>query len=312
MESEHVLVILHSGFLLAATVASAESNIQLKLSSIARKVNADIPSRYPNKCTILGIFLSCVAGLADLMAMRHVPFSVKSCISSLMIPITALLARVQLGESASRTQWLGIVTAVAGTSAGLLCASHDAPVASTIVLLSRMLSLRTAVLVFVTVTLFGLSLKTLRASPSEQVNRSLGYLAGSAYATSFVAACASLLARFVATMLSEYGAGSVAVWAVMVGMVGVCVVQMMLMTAMLAKFDATVCVPTYQIFNTIWLAIISSVLFLESPANSLGFVGGILLSSLGIWMIAAPSYKKSDDGINFEPLSIIEELSPIL
>ena len=146
MENEHIQVVLHSGLLLAATVVSAESNIQLKLASVRRKGHDDSSSKYPSKFTVLGVLLSILAGLADLLAMRYVPFSVKSCISSLMIPITAVLARLQLGEHASRVQWLGIVTAVAGTSAGVLCASHDAPVASTYVLLTTMSSLRALIL----------------------------------------------------------------------------------------------------------------------------------------------------------------------
>lgn len=312
MENGYIEVILHSGILVVATVISAEANILLKLASHGKKIYGEHVVRFTTKYTVFGILLSAIAGLADLLAMRFVPFSVKACISSLLIPITAVLARMQLGESASRTQWLGIITAVAGTSGGIICASHKSPIESTSVLLGIIYSYRAAILASVTLPLFLVSLRALRA-PAAFGRRSLLQLAGSAYATSFVAACASLSARFVSMTIHEFGIGSPIVWGSISVMVVLCVVQMLLMATMLEKFEATVCVPTYQIFNTVWLAVISSALFLESPANAAGFVGSILLSTVGICFIASASYKKSDENtISFEPLSIIEELSPIL
>ena len=289
--------------LLCGTILSALANIQLKLDAV-RKRDPHVSIAYDRRYFLLGILLSVAAGSADMVVVGFVPLSVRACFSSLSIPISVILARIILGEVVRSRQMIGITITVFGCIFGILCANHNADISTHRDIFTSMDFDRAALLALITVPVLVMSFTAFNTSTITTSSRMFS-LFSCAYATSFVAACASILSKALSELIYKNGVTHHSVWLMLIGCASTCILQMGLMSSMMGKFDAIVCVPPYQILHSAWLAVFSSIIFFEHLANSFGFSISLSISAVGIWQIAVQNNAK-EERFEDEPLLVVQ------
>ena len=288
MNANELFLVLCCAVLLIATVVSALANIEFKLDSRAA---GDSTSSfwYKRRYFLLGIVLSILAGVADMFVVGYIPFSIRCCFSALTIPVSVFLAKVILGETLNETQVLGMLLATFGSVGGILTANHTSSSKSSAdsvneALMSMTLSAR----LFFVLTVFGVLVGVRELmSPVAPKYRRLQSLCLSAYTASFFAALSSLFAKLTSESMMSLGFTHSSAWILGAACVVVSIIQLSLMAQMMKKFTAVECIPAYQILNTSWLALVSTILFGETLLNPSLFVLSLIMSMLGISMIAS-------------------------
>jgi len=287
MNRNEVFLILCCGVLFAATLISALANIEFKLD--ARRASAEDRSFwFKRRYFVIGIVLSVCAGIADMFVVGYIPFSIRCCFSALTIPISVFLARVVLGETLTELQVLGMMLATFGSVGGILSANHTTSSNSSIHSAHHALSHLSpfAISIFILtsmVVVFGV-IELISSVPPK--TRRLTSLSLSAYTTSFFAALSTLFAKLTSEAIILGGLSNTSVWFYGAICVSVSVVQLSFMAQMMKKFTAIECIPAYQILNTAWLAIVSTLLFGEALVNPSLFVLSLFMSMIGITTIA--------------------------
>jgi len=289
MDRNEFFLIICCGILLIATVVSALANIEFKLDSNTSKDDHAI-FWYKRRYFFIGIVLSVCAGIADMFVVGYIPFSIRCCFSALTIPISVALAKLILGECLSEIQVLGMMLATFGSVGGILTANHTSSSSkgsadSAHQALSS-LSPFAALILFMASTVVVIGLIELM-SPVPHKKRRLMSLTLSAYTTSFFAALSSLFAKLTSESIIFGGFSNAIAWVHGVLCIIVSIAQLSLMAQMMKKFTAVECIPAYQILNTAWLALVSTLLFGESLTNPSLFVLSLMMSMLGISMVAS-------------------------
>jgi hypothetical protein len=282
-------------FLVSTTVASL-ANIQLKLDSKISEVECSCRWIVRRRHMLLAIFLYVSAGVADLTVSGVVPMSIRACFSALNIPINALLARLILNEILSPIQIIGLSIAVVGCCAAMFFSSQGSNDSNT-ALLDDLFSIRLLVLSLSTLPVYLLCLWRVRRSISahdetEPSRARLLTLLCATFETSYTATWASLFSKSTSEFVYSVGFLSGWTWASAALMLLTCYGQMHMMRSMMSLFESVICIPPYQIMNTTWLAVFSFIVFREVPRSVPGFILSLLLSFVGIWLIAAPPQVK--------------------
>lgn len=307
-QNEFVLVIC-CAVLLLATVISAYANIQLKFDSAISRVDSEERFLYSRRYLVFGILLACVGGAMDLIVIAYIPMSIRSCFSSLSIPISVVLARIALNERISHAQMIGVMITVIGSMAAILFANHETSSQSSENVTHTLFTTRSAFLAIVNVPLLIVALEALRPNPSRTLHRSV-HLLLSAYGTAFVGASVSLSGKFLSYILHDHGMHSIHFLVLSALMVLGSVGQVVMMSAFLAKYDASRALPLYQVINSVILSIFAAVIFAEPIPNVSGYVMGNLASFFGLWLLTRQSSsvkeKIEDEVMDFQPLMIRE------
>jgi len=288
MDRNEFFLIFCCGILLLATVVSAVANIEFKLDS-NRVHDHNSNFWYTRRYFLIGIVLSICAGIADMFVVGYIPFSIRCCFSALTIPISVALAKFILGETLNEIQVLGMMLATFGSVGGILTANHASSSKSSVdtahQAFSNLSPFASLVLILAsTVVLFGL---IELMSPVPKRNRRLLSLSLSAYTASFFAALSSLFAKLTSESIIIGGFSHPIAWVYGVLCVVVSIGQLSLMAQMMKKFTAVECIPAYQILNTTWLALVSTLVFGESLTNPSLFVLSLIISMMGISMVAS-------------------------
>ena len=306
------MLIVFCAILLVSTVVSSLANIQLKFDSMLRKPEVKENTLYSRRYLILGISLSAIGGVMDLLVIGYIPLSVRSCFSSLSIPISVILARMFLHERVSRTQMVGVLVTLCGTFVAVMFASHEKQKVSSINVSNVLLTPRVGWLALATLPPLVLALDQLSQRPGRMYASPTISLFLCAYATSFVAATVSLAGKFLSEVFVQEGMISVSVWTLAMTLVTGCVVQMVCMSSYLSRFEASRALPLYQVVNGIILSVFAAVIFQEPMPHLAGYVAGISLSFVGLWLLAAhpPVEKPKSEDVDNEPLIVVELHSP--
>jgi len=271
--------------LLVGTAISALANIQFKLDASSR-VKHDSSFLHSRRYFLLGILLSIVAGIADMFVIGHIPFIIRCCFSGLGIPIGVLLARIILNERIEEPQLLGVLMTMVGSTGGVLTTGEGTSGSNQGGSLLWLLSSSFVIVPTVIVGIRELS------SQLSSVNGRMKSLCLCAYTVSFVAACSTISARLASWAISASGFLDAYALSILSVCIIVSVLQMSLVAKLLQKFTAVESVPAYQIFNIGWLVFSGAIFFNEAPNNPLLFGSSLLVSAVGIWLIARGSSNK--------------------
>lgn len=287
MNRNEVFLILCCGVLFAATMISALANIEFKLDARCA-IDDSKGFWFKRRYFVLGIVLSVFAGIADMFVVGYIPFSIRCCFSALTIPVSVLLARLILGETLTELQVLGMMLATFGSVGGILSANHttssNSSIDSTHNAISNLSPLATTIFILASIVVVVGVIELMSSVPHK--TRRLISLTLSAYTTSFFAALSTLFAKLTSEAIIVGGFANPSVWFYGTVCISVSIVQLSFMAQMMKKFTAIECIPAYQILNTAWLAIVSTLLFGESLVNPSLFVLSLLLSMIGISTIA--------------------------
>ena len=308
---ERVLIIC-CGVLLVATVISAYANIQLKFDSWIGRTQCDTGFLYSRRYLLFGILLAAVGGGMDLVVIAYIPMSLRSCFSSLSIPISVMLARFTLNERVSRAQLIGVMITVVGSMGAGLFASHETSVHDSAPEVFGFLSnARTRFLAIFTVPLLILSLvASFRASSLKSVPR-YWHLIICAYGTAFIGASVSLGGKLLSFLINEHGYHSVPFLTLSIIMVAGSVLQVSLMSAFLSQFEASRALPLYQVINSVLLSVFAAVIFSEPIPNIPGYILGNLISFFGLWLVSRQSSvlkeKVEIELMDSQPLMVLQK-----
>ena len=304
-QNELVLIIC-CAVLLLATFISAYANIQLKFDSSLARSDSGETFMYARRYLLLGISLAAAAGALDLIVIAYVPMSVRSCFSSLSIPISIVLARLMLNERISQVQLFGVMITVIGSMAAILFANHETSLKHSGGLQHTIFTIRTALLAIVLIPLLVTALIVIRPNHSRRMPRTLQMVL-CAYGTAFVGALVSLVGKFIPQVIFNYGLRSFPFLLISFVMVGGSVFQVVMMSTFLSQFEASRAIPLYHVINGLILSVFATVIFSEPIPNLPGYVLGNLTSFFGLWLLTHQSKEKlEDDSADFQPLMIHE------
>jgi len=263
------------------------------------------------KYVLMAISLYILGGLADVVSLGMVPLSLRACASVLTIPFNALFAKLVLGESMNTTQVIGASITVFSAIVAMLFAAHQeaTPVLDLLLggspeqenedIIQKLLS--TQMFHFVIWTLpidiacLGIFFRTIPRAGShiatiqfKSVGHRLIVLGCTTWAVSYQTGWTNLFIKVIAVLLEDDAILRVKFFIVMVLMLASALCQMQLLSGMMRLFDSVTCIPPYQIMITMWLVVLSSVVFREYPENVYGFSLSLFCSFFGILMVALP------------------------
>lgn len=313
LSENDITLILCCGTLIVASVITSFANIQLKFDSIFRGTETKSNSVWSRRFLLFGILLSAVGGGMDLVVIAYIPLSIRSCLASLSIPMSVVMARVFLKERVSAAQWFGVVVTVCGTVVAVYFANHETRAKSAKALAAMILSTRVGWMGLFMLPPFLLSLCVLRKP--HRVNEKTGAVSMvlGTYAAAVVAATVSLTGKVMSEILHEEGVVSITFWILCACVVAGSIGQMLLMSSFLARGDASKALPLYQVVNGIILSVFAAVIFLEPIPNVPGYVSGILVSFAGLGLLSSSSSssgKQKYDEADEQPLISVELMSP--
>jgi hypothetical protein len=288
--------------LLVSCGVTSFANILMKLDAIQLEAAAEgTPKFILTRRLVLGaISLYLIGGIADFTVLSFVPLMLRACTSCLTIPVNALFARFLLRESMTPVQIFGACVTVVCCLLAMMTASRQTAESTTNLLASEDLidlifSRRMVIFTLSTVPMYGLCLSVIKSNlplPGASVNYpTAGYrlivLLSSAYAASYQTGWTNLFIKILAMninfeLISFFNL-------ILILIIGIsALAQMYLMSAMMRLFDAVVVIPPYQILITIWLIVMSAVVFHETPRDLLGFTLSLICSFGGIFIVAMP------------------------
>lgn len=209
LSENDITLILCCGTLIVASVITSFANIQLKFDSIFRGTETKSNSVWSRRFLLFGILLSAVGGGMDLVVIAYIPLSIRSCLASLSIPMSVVMARVFLKERVSAAQWFGVVVTVCGTVVAVYFANHETRAKSAKALAAMILSTRVGWMGLFMLPPFLLSLCVLRKP--HRVNEKTGAVSMvlGTYAAAVVAATVSLTGKVMSEILHEEGVVSI-------------------------------------------------------------------------------------------------------
>ena len=292
------LLLIGAAMMVVSSAITSYANILMKMDAISLRDELHPRFIMARRFVAIAVTLYVFGGLADIVCLGLVPLSLRACASVLTIPFNALFAKISLCENMSKSQLLGASITVFSCIVAMLFAAHQGN--DTMFLndeteepdvIDRLLSRRVFLFTVWTLpvdlaclTVVYKSLPSVGSHIAEVAYKSslhrLIVLASTTVAVSYQTGWTNLLIKCIA-VLAQKSLGSTTLWVLVMLMIGSGLAQMMLMSSMMRLFDSVVAIPPYQIMITLWLVIFSSVVFVEYPANPIGFGLSFLFSFFG-------------------------------
>lgn len=293
--NEVVVVVVGFACLIAANFISAFANIQLKRHA---HLTAECPenARVTRKYLIVGVVLSVIAGLMDLLVIGSIPLTYRACSAPLSIPSNVIVARLTLREKVGYRRGLGIVLTFIGCMEGAM--SMGTREGSGSETFSRPAELLPVFL------LAGFGICALLADLVSLFKpKSFPCISvfSAACGVAFIAGCSTMCGK----LLSMVGRTDILSFEMLfstLGCVGFAALQLSLLSRMLGRFEVSTCMPTYQIMTMVWLSLLSFFVFGEDVSNGAGFLAGFATSAVGVYIVASGDQTGSKASPDASPL----------
>jgi hypothetical protein len=279
--------------LIIGTVFSSWANIHIKLDSIYGASSKSRNRISGRKYLIFGIILSLLGALLDLSVVTTVPVTIRAGLASLSIPVSVLLARLILEEQMTFAQLIGVTFAIVGPFVSVVYANHDTSGRETDDWRVTLRSVSFRWFAIITGPVFVVSLHRLKFGTGHRPP-SLFSLILCGFACAFTACLANSAARFLVFSASSKGLFSVESVVLFFLLLIISVGQIACMSSFLARYDASVALPMYQVINSMILSVWGVVVFGETIESVAGFVGGLSIAFLGLWAIATQGFARDE------------------
>jgi drug/metabolite transporter (DMT)-like permease len=275
--------------LILGTVLSSWGNIQIKLDTIhapTRKARNVFVAR---KYLLSGILLGTLGALLDLSVISNIPVTIRAGLASLSIPISVILARLLLDEHISPSQALGVTLAIVGPFVSVLYASHDTSNKRADDWRYSLASERFQLFLLGFLSAFAIALSRLGVDLSDKSRNTILSLVACAFACAFVGFASNASSRFMVHSATHKGLWQGEFFSLLGITILICLCQIMAMSRFLSLYAASVALPLYQVLNSFIFTLGALIIFEETIQSISGYVGGMTVAFLGLWVIATQS-----------------------
>jgi drug/metabolite transporter (DMT)-like permease len=311
------LIFFGATIMVVSCAITSYANILMKMDAIQLRDDAHPRFIMARKFVLMAITLYILGGVADVISLGMVPLSLRACASVLTIPFNALFARITLGERMNSTQIIGASITVFSAIIAMLFAAHQEVGIGSLFegddVVDKLLSRRMLIFVVWTIPIdiacLSIVFRTMPRAGShvstvsyKSVTHRLIVLACTTVSVSYQTGWTNLFIKCIAELISDKEpivSGTFV--SILLIMLLSALAQMHLLSAMMRLFDSVTCIPPYQILITMWLVVLSSVVFHEYPENVYGFSVSLFCSFFGILMVALPGSPPSAN-LQQEPL----------
>lgn len=274
--------------LIIGTVLSSWANIHIKLDSIHKPMRGGRNPLTARKYLIFGIILSILGALLDLSVVSTVPITIRAGLASLSIPISVILAKMILDEHLSSAQAFGVTLAILGPFVSVIYASHETAGKPHDDWRFAVNSVKFKWFFAVSIPAFLVAFHRLKFGTFNRAANLISLLL-SAFTCAFSASVSNACARFLVYAISHSGFKAADSLVLLFLTIGVSVFQIFCMSTFLSLFDASVALPMYQVLNSLILSIVGIIVFDETIESIAGYVGGMSVAFLGLWVITTQS-----------------------